>query len=116
MATNVYVDRPNPYDAALRNCPVRWFDVTTWCEQLLPDHDGKRVRYFTAWAHPTVERQQVTPQAGLDSCAEGLAEDLGASRPLPERAVRLREPRKTDEHLETAVRMKGSTRPWPASC
>jgi len=43
MATNVYVDGPNLYYAALRDRPVRWLDLTTWCEQLLPDHNVKRV-------------------------------------------------------------------------
>ncbi len=37
MPTNVYVDGPNLYYAALRDRPIRWLDLQTWCESLLPD-------------------------------------------------------------------------------
>jgi hypothetical protein len=50
MPPNVYVDGPNLYYAALRNRPVRWLDLSSWCAALLSDQQVQRVRYFTAWA------------------------------------------------------------------
>jgi uncharacterized LabA/DUF88 family protein len=107
MATNVYVDGPNLYYAALRDRPVRWLDLATWCDQLLPDHDIKRVRYFTAWAHPAVDRQQVNrQQVYLRALQTSPKISVHFGRCLNE-AVRLREPRTSNEHLVTKVRMKG---------
>ena len=107
MATNVYVDGPNLYYAALRDRPVRWLDLTTWCEQLLPDHDVKRVRYFTAWAHPSLERQQVNrQQVYLRALQTSPKISVHFGRCLNESVV-LREPRTTNEHRVIKVRMKG---------
>lgn len=52
MATNVYVDGPNLYFAALKDTLHRWLDVARWVGELLPTLDIQRVRYYTAWANP----------------------------------------------------------------
>ena len=107
MATNVYVDGPNLYYGALRDRPVRWLDLTTWCEQLLPDHDVKRVRYFTAWAHPSVERQQVNrQQVYLRALQTSPKISVHLGRCLKDTVV-LREPRTSNQHRVVKVRLKG---------
>ena len=107
MATNVYVDGPNLYYGALRDRPVRWLDLTTWCEQLLPDHDVKRVRYFTAWAHPSVERQQVNRQQVYHRALQTSPKiSVHLGRYLRDTVV-LREPRTSNQRRVVKVRLKG---------
>jgi uncharacterized LabA/DUF88 family protein len=107
MPTNVYVDGPNLYYAALRDRPVRWLDLVTWCERLLPDQDVKRVRYFTAWAHPSRERQQANRQhVYLRALKTSRKISIHFGRCL-RKSVLLREPRKDVEHQVVKVRMKG---------
>ncbi len=48
MPTNVYVDGFNLYYRALRNTPHKWLDLDKICAALLPGHNVKRIRYFTA--------------------------------------------------------------------
>lgn len=48
MRTNVYIDGFNLYFGCLKNTPHRWLDLRAMCEQLLPQHDVHRIRYFTA--------------------------------------------------------------------
>lgn len=63
MATNVYVDGPGLYHAALKDRIGRWLDLARWSELILPGLEISRVRYFTAWANPPypnkVDRQRV---------------------------------------------------------
>jgi uncharacterized LabA/DUF88 family protein len=46
--TNVYVDGFNLYYRCLKETPYKWLDLAKFCELLLPRHDIKRIRYFTA--------------------------------------------------------------------
>ena len=107
MPTNVYVDGPNLYYAALRNRPVRWLDLSSWCAALLPDQQLRRVRYFTAWARPARNRNQVARQqvyVRALGTSPKVSIQFGHSVNEPRR---LREPRKDIEHLVVAVRTKG---------
>lgn len=65
MSTNVYVDGFNLYYGCLRERPGKWLDLERLFAQLLPDHDVKRIRYFTVRVsdritHPGVAGRQHT--------------------------------------------------------
>lgn len=46
--TNVYIDGFNLYYGAVKDTPYRWLDLATLCGRLLPKHDVRRIRYYTA--------------------------------------------------------------------
>jgi hypothetical protein len=48
VRTNVYVDGFNLYYGSLKGSSFRWLDLEALCARLLPKHDVRRVRYFTA--------------------------------------------------------------------
>jgi NYN domain len=48
VITNVYVDGFNLYYGCLRGSPYKWLDLEVLCGHLLPTHEIKRIRYFTA--------------------------------------------------------------------
>ena len=48
IRANVYIDGLNLYYRALRGTPYRWLDVGKLTRLLLPQHDIRRIRYFTA--------------------------------------------------------------------
>ncbi|HEX9728892.1 MAG TPA: NYN domain-containing protein [Gemmatimonadales bacterium] len=48
MKTSVYVDGFNLYFGAVRGTPYKWLDIDKICRLLLPKHDIKRIKYFTA--------------------------------------------------------------------
>ncbi len=45
---NVYVDGFNLYYGCLKGTSYKWLDLEALCGMLLPNHDIKRIRYFTA--------------------------------------------------------------------
>jgi len=48
VITNVYVDGFNLYYGCLKGSPHKWLDLESLCGHLLPAHQIKRIRYFTA--------------------------------------------------------------------
>ena len=49
LITNVYIDGFNLYYRALRRFPqYKWLDLAKLCQALLPNHEVRRIRYFTA--------------------------------------------------------------------
>lgn len=59
MITNVYIDGFNLYHGALKNYPqYKWLDLSKLCQVLLPAHQIKNIRYFTA----LVEQRPNDPQ------------------------------------------------------
>lgn len=65
LRTNVYIDGFNLYYGAVRGTPFKWLDVAKLCSLLLPAHDIRRIRYFTARvsaspAKPAAPRDQNT--------------------------------------------------------
>ncbi len=50
MATNVYIDGFNLYYGSLKDRwpEYKWLNLESFCGSLLPSHDIKRIRYFTA--------------------------------------------------------------------
>lgn len=59
MITNVYVDGFNLYYRALKPYPqYKWLDLAKLSQALLPDHQIKHIRYFTA----VVDQRQGDPQ------------------------------------------------------
>lgn len=48
MTTNVYIDGYNLYYGALKGTPYKWLDLSRVCAILLPGHNIRRIRYFTA--------------------------------------------------------------------
>ena len=67
MATNFYIDGFNLYYRAIKSRfpQYKWLDIQSFCESLLPEHEVKRVRYFTALVNnsprnPEVARRQAT--------------------------------------------------------
>jgi hypothetical protein len=50
--TNVYVDGFNLYYGALKGTPYKWLDLDALFRMLLPQHDIRRIRYFTALTQP----------------------------------------------------------------
>lgn len=64
MATNVYIDGFNLHYGSLKDRwpEYKWLNLESFCESLLPDHDIRRIRYFTAlvnnWPPGESRRQQ----------------------------------------------------------
>ncbi len=59
MLTNVYIDGFNLYHRALQREPrFKWIDLAKLCRTLLPAHEIKRIRYFTAIVHRRPEDPQ----------------------------------------------------------
>lgn len=52
IETIVYIDGFNLYFRALRGTPYKWLDVKVMCDLLLPRHDVKQIKYFTAPVKP----------------------------------------------------------------
>ena len=48
MRTNVYIDGFNLYYRAIKGTQYRWLDLGKLSRLLLPRHEIKRIRYFTA--------------------------------------------------------------------
>ena len=48
MRTHVYIDGFNLYFGAVKGTPYKWLDLQRLCEQLLPIHDIRLIRYYTA--------------------------------------------------------------------
>ena len=49
MRTNFYIDGFNLYFGALaRSSPYKWLDLGRLCSRLVPRHEVRRIRYFTA--------------------------------------------------------------------
>lgn len=46
--TSVYVDGFNLYYGSLKGTPYKWLDLQKLLRQLLPRHDVRQIRYFTA--------------------------------------------------------------------
>ena len=64
--TKVYVDGFNLYYRCLKGTPYKWLDLSTFCQLLLPRHEIKRIRYFTAIVEPRGDpRQQQRQQTYL---------------------------------------------------
>ena len=67
MSTNFYIDGFNPYYRAIKSRlpQYKWLDIQSFCQSLLPEHEFKRVRYFTALVNnsprkPNAARRQGT--------------------------------------------------------
>jgi hypothetical protein len=76
VSTNVYVDGFNLYYGCLRERPGKWLDLERLFAQLLPDHDVKRIRYFTGRvSHRSRCRG---PPAHLSAGAQDAADSAGA--------------------------------------
>lgn len=109
MVTNVYVDGPNLYYAALKDkVGLRWLDLVTWSERLLPGHEIKRVRYFTAWANPARPSGQAERQRWYLRALDTLPEvSLHFGRCIKD-TVQLTEPRPSNlTRTVIKVREKG---------
>ena len=52
MITNVYIDGFNLYYCALKSTRYKWLNLGTLCNLLLPDHQIKHIKYFTARIKP----------------------------------------------------------------
>ena len=68
MLTNVYIDGFNLYYRALQQEPqFKWLNLAKLCQTLLPTHEIKRIRYFTAIVdqRPNDPRQQMRQQIYL---------------------------------------------------
>jgi hypothetical protein len=48
MITHVYIDAFNLQYGCLQGTPYRWLDIAALARALLPEHEVRRVRYFTA--------------------------------------------------------------------
>lgn len=48
MATYVYIDGFNFYYRVVKGTPYKWLDFSALCRHLLPGHDIKKIKYFTA--------------------------------------------------------------------
>jgi hypothetical protein len=48
MKTIIYVDGFNLYYGSLKGTPYKWLDILQLCQQLLPNHQIFRIKYFTA--------------------------------------------------------------------
>ena len=48
MRTYVYVDGFNLYYGALKDSPYRWLNIEEFCNQLLPENDIIKIKYYTA--------------------------------------------------------------------
>jgi hypothetical protein len=48
QATYVYVDGFNLYYGAVKDTPYKWLDIRRLCQLLLPHHDIRTIKYFTA--------------------------------------------------------------------
>ena len=46
--TNVYIDGFNLYYGAVKDTPYKWLDLAAFCGRLLPKHDVRHIRDFTA--------------------------------------------------------------------
>lgn len=53
MNANVYVDGFNLYRTRLKGTPYKWLDLHQLAAKLLPNYRVNRVRYFTAYIHPS---------------------------------------------------------------
>jgi uncharacterized LabA/DUF88 family protein len=51
LRTTVYIDGFNLY-YAIRRTPYKWLNISAFCKKLLPNHDIKKIRYFTAIVKP----------------------------------------------------------------
>lgn len=67
VSTNFYIDGFNLYYRALKTRlpQYKWLDIQSFCQSLLPEHEVKRVRYFTAllessFSEPDVAFRQQT--------------------------------------------------------
>ena len=67
MSTNFYIDGFNLYYRAIKTRlpQYKWLNIQSFCENLLPGHEVKRVRYFTALVNnsprnPDVALRQAT--------------------------------------------------------
>ena len=56
--TFVYVDGYNLYYRAVRDTPYKWLNIQQLCEQVLPDNDVVKIKYFTADMHSRVDPQK----------------------------------------------------------
>jgi uncharacterized LabA/DUF88 family protein len=52
MITNVYIDGFNFYYGAVKGTPYKWHNFDVLCRILLPRHQIKRIKYFTALVNP----------------------------------------------------------------
>lgn len=59
MIATVYVDGFNLYYRALRGKPYKWLDLQKLFALLLPEHDVKAIKYFTAIVKPTEDNPGV---------------------------------------------------------
>ena len=65
MVTNVYIDGFNLYYGAVRRTPYKWLDIRTMCQNLLPDRQINRIRYFTARVVPLPHDQEVRSRQNI---------------------------------------------------
>ena len=121
MATNFYIDGFNLYYRAIKSRfpQYKWLDIQSFCQSLLPEHEVKRVRYFTAlldssFSDPDVAFRQKTYLRALRTLGKveihyGRFETRRRSMPLwepspnePRRVwIRRTEEKRSDVNLAT---------------
>jgi len=52
MITNIYIDGFNFYYGAVKGTPYKWLNFDMLCRIMLPRHQIKRIKYFTALVNP----------------------------------------------------------------
>ena len=74
VTTNVYIDGFNLYYGALKTNPAgRWLDLEAMCAGLLPGHNIKRIRYFTARVKPQAHNPDIARRQQVYLRAVGLS-------------------------------------------
>ena len=131
MITNVYIDGFNLYNRALRREPqLKWLNLAKLCQTLLPTHEIKRIRYFTAIVdqRPNDPQQQIRQQIYLRALRtipnlnihRGQFKNHTIWRPLanpvpgPDKYVQVRntEEKGTDVNIATYLIMDGYDREY----
>ncbi|MBI2796649.1 MAG: NYN domain-containing protein [Gemmatimonadetes bacterium] len=56
--THVYIDGFNLYYGCLKATPFRWLDVAALSRRMLPGHQVRRIKYFTAHVSPRASDPQ----------------------------------------------------------
>ena len=83
MTTNVYVDGFNLYYGSVKDTPYKWLDLQALFSSLLPGHQLKRIRYFTAmvsgFGDPDRPQRQLTYLRAIETIP-GLSVQRGQFR------------------------------------
>lgn len=80
LRTFVYIDGINLYYGALRKTAFMWLDVSAMCRLLLPGHDLRQIRYFSA---------EISARPGDPSAPQRQQTLLRALRTLPSVSIHL---------------------------